>query len=397
MEEFKACEKEMKTKAFSKEGLASNKMDPKTKAKYETSKWISTLLDELQVQVDKDEADAEAIQLTSRKGKNPAAEKLDMLTQRLETHKYHQKRLEIIMRMIDNDALDPEEVNGIQDGITYYIRENQDPDFMDDETLYDDLNLPETFDSDDEHNNDDSDDDDGTPFLLYRKAASADLSRPPAPVSKRESHKARAAAAKEVEPEPVAPPASASASSASLAAASVPVVNEWANKKRTTSSAGEDEKKSAPVAAPAAAAAAAAPLAAPVLAGSKKAVASVPIPTTAPVAEKAAPLSPMKKGAAAPTVPMQSSAMPLGKAASSTSAVPPTPNFAPVIVPNIAASVVSQKKGLFYPVLFCACSPILCFQMARRQFRFRPSWLLAFQTRYCPSCAFLCVADGGFV
>lgn len=31
MERFKACEKEMKTKAYSKEGLASNKMDPKEK------------------------------------------------------------------------------------------------------------------------------------------------------------------------------------------------------------------------------------------------------------------------------------------------------------------------------------------------------------------------------
>ena len=38
MERFKACEKEMKTKAFSKEGLsAAARLDPSEKAKVETA------------------------------------------------------------------------------------------------------------------------------------------------------------------------------------------------------------------------------------------------------------------------------------------------------------------------------------------------------------------------
>ena len=48
MERFKACEKEMKTKAYSKEGLTNSaRMDPREKEKHETSNFISSMLEEL--------------------------------------------------------------------------------------------------------------------------------------------------------------------------------------------------------------------------------------------------------------------------------------------------------------------------------------------------------------
>ena len=48
MEKFKAIEKEMKTKAFSKEGLiAAAKMNPRDREKAEISDWLSTQVDEL--------------------------------------------------------------------------------------------------------------------------------------------------------------------------------------------------------------------------------------------------------------------------------------------------------------------------------------------------------------
>ena len=53
MERFKACEKEMKTKAFSREGLTNSlKLDPREKEKVETSGFISTMLAELEHQVE---------------------------------------------------------------------------------------------------------------------------------------------------------------------------------------------------------------------------------------------------------------------------------------------------------------------------------------------------------
>jgi len=107
MENFKACEKEMKTKAFSKEGLASNKMDPKEKAKLETRRWIGDMLDIITTHLDAMEAELESIQVANKK---PKKGELDPLQNHLNRHKFHQTKLEIILRLLENDSLEPEQV-----------------------------------------------------------------------------------------------------------------------------------------------------------------------------------------------------------------------------------------------------------------------------------------------
>jgi len=107
MENFKACEKEMKTKAFSKEGLASTKMDPKEKAKLETRKWISDMLDAVSTQMETIDAELEAMQVANKK---PKKGELEALEHNLKGHKMHQTKLEIILRMVENDSLEPEQV-----------------------------------------------------------------------------------------------------------------------------------------------------------------------------------------------------------------------------------------------------------------------------------------------
>ena len=48
MERFKVCEKETKTKAFSKEGLGqAAKMDPREKKRADTREWLSTAVAKL--------------------------------------------------------------------------------------------------------------------------------------------------------------------------------------------------------------------------------------------------------------------------------------------------------------------------------------------------------------
>ncbi|GMF82592.1 unnamed protein product [[Candida] boidinii] len=59
----------------------------------------------------------------------------------MEMHKWHQEKLEIVLRLLENDILSPEEVLNIQDDVKYFLEENQDTDFMNDDTIYDDLNL----------------------------------------------------------------------------------------------------------------------------------------------------------------------------------------------------------------------------------------------------------------
>ena len=63
MERFKACEKEIKTKAYSKEGLSQqDKKDPKDKERQKIVLELNSIVDQLTTQIDKFEAEAESIQ-----------------------------------------------------------------------------------------------------------------------------------------------------------------------------------------------------------------------------------------------------------------------------------------------------------------------------------------------
>ena len=69
MEIFKAVEKEMKTKAFSKEGLSQNiKQDPKEKERDELCDFLSDQLDEItRILIEELEPEANSLQAALRK------------------------------------------------------------------------------------------------------------------------------------------------------------------------------------------------------------------------------------------------------------------------------------------------------------------------------------------
>ena len=70
MEQFKAVEKEMKTKAYSKEGLsAASRLDPREKQKVETCEFLSNMVDELQQKIEAMEAEEETLHMQLKKGK----------------------------------------------------------------------------------------------------------------------------------------------------------------------------------------------------------------------------------------------------------------------------------------------------------------------------------------
>ncbi|CAN7037968.1 unnamed protein product [Brassica rapa subsp. trilocularis] len=72
MERFKICEKETKTKAFSKEGLCQQpKTDPKEKAKSETRDWLNNVVNELESQIDSFEAELEGLSVKKGNTKPP--------------------------------------------------------------------------------------------------------------------------------------------------------------------------------------------------------------------------------------------------------------------------------------------------------------------------------------
>jgi CCR4-NOT transcription complex subunit 3 len=163
MERFKACEKEMKTKAFSKEGLsAAAKLDPKEQQKVELCQWITTMVDELSRQVEQTEAEIESLQLLKKKKDSDREQRLEDLEALNDRREWHVGRLELILRLLENGNLQTDSVASVKDDIAYFVESNtvspprpggsgvetddfgsQEEDFEEDEGIYDDLNLQE--------------------------------------------------------------------------------------------------------------------------------------------------------------------------------------------------------------------------------------------------------------
>lgn len=113
------------------DGLAASRdADPETRAKMEVRDWIEQCLDSLQTQKDAIEAELEVIrskQKKSSKGKTEREEELDTYRER---HNYHVQRLELMLRLLDNDNLSADQIKDVQEDVNYYIDSNQEPDFQ---------------------------------------------------------------------------------------------------------------------------------------------------------------------------------------------------------------------------------------------------------------------------
>jgi CCR4-NOT transcription complex subunit 3 len=150
MEKFKAVEKAMKTKAYSKEGLsAAAKLDPKERAKMEACDFLSDMVEQLQSQIEQIEVEMESIQATIKKGKTNAtkADRMAEIERITERHKWHQGKLELIKRSLENGAVETEQVTDLEENIRYYVSDGMTEDYAEDEEMYDELNLNEEEDN----------------------------------------------------------------------------------------------------------------------------------------------------------------------------------------------------------------------------------------------------------
>lgn len=147
MESFKAVEKEMKTKAFSKEGLSqTGKQDPKERERDDLCDFLTEQLDEINRFLTEElEPEANTIQSGMKKKQkdNQKAERLaeiEIVTDRL---KWHESRLELLLRTLANGNLDNQKVLDIKSDIEEVVREGRDPDFDGEayEGIYDDCDL----------------------------------------------------------------------------------------------------------------------------------------------------------------------------------------------------------------------------------------------------------------
>ncbi|KAI3438424.1 hypothetical protein D9Q98_000855 [Chlorella vulgaris] len=147
MERFKQLEKELKIKQFSSEGLKRDSTDPLMVAKCKCADWLSDAVAQLETQVEQFEADLEA-EGPAQKGRAQQEHRLAELEVCMKRHLDHITRLEQCLRLLENDQVGPEEVEGaLRDGIEYYLQSSTEPDFMPDDHLYDSLPLRDIDDS----------------------------------------------------------------------------------------------------------------------------------------------------------------------------------------------------------------------------------------------------------
>ncbi len=143
MEAFKYCEKETKTKTYSKEGLAkAEKLTPEEEAKKATCEWITEIIEKLTQMAE--EKDLEVERLGAGRGKKTNKNLIEECNHFLSMHRFHLTKLEGIMRLVNNDVLDVEVVDPIKEDLEYYIDSYDDDDYLqayDEDFFYEALGL----------------------------------------------------------------------------------------------------------------------------------------------------------------------------------------------------------------------------------------------------------------
>eukprot|EP00963_Diacronema_lutheri_P013430 scaffold2636_cov340-Pavlova_lutheri.AAC.92 len=143
MESFKVLERASKTKAFSKEGLAQKRsqMDPTERARAETEDWLTETMQTLEVQIETFEGEIESEMAAVKKNKKPPA-KVEELEQLVSQHKEHIRKLEQVLRLLNNEQTTPDMImDNLKDQLEYYLEACTEPDFIDDDTVYDEFPL----------------------------------------------------------------------------------------------------------------------------------------------------------------------------------------------------------------------------------------------------------------
>lgn len=147
MERFKELEKVSKMKQFSNEGL---ELQAKLGArgldeakKIDATRYITEVLEELNRQ--NELLSGELSQLNHKKRLGTVQTAIDEVTEKMERNNTHIGKLELVLRNLDNDQLEPERIEEIRDDLDYYVENNQLADFVEYNEFYDVLELDESL------------------------------------------------------------------------------------------------------------------------------------------------------------------------------------------------------------------------------------------------------------
>merc|ERR1719427_292914 len=103
--------------------------------------WLNHCIDTLNIQVDQFEAEIESLQGggKKRKGKSDDAARQEECQVWVDKHRDHIQKLETLLRMLDNTQVEVTQIKDIKEDIDNYIENSQEPDFFENEYIYDDI------------------------------------------------------------------------------------------------------------------------------------------------------------------------------------------------------------------------------------------------------------------
>ena len=140
MESFKKCERQTKTKAYSKEALASQltRTELLTPEQKELKKWLEESKNQLEAQIEEMREQVDDFERKkTRKRKKGDDDEMNDLQNRIKTHRWHQKQLGLLWEKVRSGVCTVQLVQMIQDEMDYYVQEAwQDRDWPDNEFFY---------------------------------------------------------------------------------------------------------------------------------------------------------------------------------------------------------------------------------------------------------------------
>lgn len=135
----------MKTKAFSKEGLSqTGKQDPREKEREDLCDYLSDHLDEIQRILESLEAEEAQLQVAVKKSKRDTAKtnRLSDISVISERFKWHEGKLELLRRALQNDSVEAGQVSELKSDIEFLISDGQVADFEgENDAMYDEFDL----------------------------------------------------------------------------------------------------------------------------------------------------------------------------------------------------------------------------------------------------------------
>ncbi|CUM67263.1 uncharacterized protein PRCAT00004956001 [Priceomyces carsonii] len=168
METYKEVEKNSKMKSYSNQSImlaAREQNDDLRGLSSETIdaiEYLESCVDSLKGQMsDLDEEYERLNEKKSRKTNYAAEERKQEIEGYNQKNNFHLSKVSSIIRLLKEKRIHPELVWTIQDDLNFYIESNQEPDFVDDDTFYDDLfkevsNIPLDFKESEDDNEDDT-------------------------------------------------------------------------------------------------------------------------------------------------------------------------------------------------------------------------------------------------